>query len=81
MIIVRFASVEMRRRALAFLLRHFSGTSWRTGEVMVPEAALSPMAAEGIVFTVEGPATYDRILRLNQMVGAPVPPVETTTAA
>ncbi len=33
---------------------------------MVPEVALPHMAAEGIVFTVEGPATYDRVLRLNQ---------------
>jgi len=70
MTIVRFPSLQMRRKALAFLMRHFSGKSWKSGEVMVPEAALPHMAAEGIVFTVEGPATYDRILRLNQAVAA-----------
>ena len=81
MIIVRFPTVEMRRRALAFLLRHFSGKSWSTGEVMVPEAALSPMATEGILFTVEGPATYDRVLRLNQAAGQPLPQSEAAATA
>ena len=70
MIIVRFPNVQMRRRALAFLLRRFSVKSWRTGEVMVPEAALPHMATEGIVFTVDGPATYDRVVRQNQVAGA-----------
>ena len=66
MVIVRFSTVEARRRALAFLLGRFSGRSWATGEVMVPEPALPYLAADGISFTVEGPATYERILRLNQ---------------
>ena len=65
MVIVRFPSVEMRRRALGYLLGRFSGKSWATGEVLVPEPALPPLAAEGIVFSVEGAGTYDRILSLN----------------
>jgi hypothetical protein len=68
MVIIRFASTEMRRRGLAYLLGRFSGRSWVSGEVMVPEPALPHMAAEGLTFTVEGPATYDRILRLNEGV-------------
>lgn len=71
MVIVRFPTVEIRRRALAYLLGRFSGKSWESGEVMVPEPALPHLAAEGIVFTVEGPATYERILRLNQAPPAP----------
>lgn len=66
MVLVRFANLEMRRRGLAYLLGRFSGRSWVSGEVMVPEPALPHMAAEGLTFTVEGPATYDRILRLNE---------------
>jgi len=65
MVIVRFSSLEIRRRALAFLLGRFSGRSWASGEVMVPEPASSYMAAEGLTFTVEDLATYERILRLN----------------
>lgn len=55
MVIIKFPSVEMRRRALGYLLGRFSGRSWATGEVMVPEAALAHLAAERITFTGEGP--------------------------
>jgi hypothetical protein len=79
MVIIRFPEVEARRRALGYLLGRFSGRSWVTGEVMVPESALPHLAAEGITFTVEGQATYDRILRLNREAGAPV--IEGVTAS
>ena len=62
----------MRRRALGYLLGRFPGKSWATGEVMVPEPALAHLAAEGISFTVEGPATYERITGLNHIAGAAV---------
>jgi len=68
-VIIRFSTNEMRRRALGYLLGRFSGKSWATGEVMVPETALPHLAAEGIILTVEGPATYDRILGLNRAAG------------
>ena len=73
MVILRFQMVEMRRRALAYLVGRFTGKSWASGEVMIPEWALPYLAAEGILFSVEGPATYDRVLRLNQEAGASVP--------
>jgi hypothetical protein len=63
MVIVRFPTVEMRRRALGYLLGRFSGRSWATGEVLVPEPALAHLAAEDIVFSVESAGTHDRILR------------------
>jgi hypothetical protein len=71
MVIVRFPTVEVRRRALGYLLGRFSGKSWASGEVMVPEPALAHLASEGISFTVEGPATYERVLQLNQAGGIP----------
>jgi len=60
----------MRRRAVGYLLGRFSGRSWVTGEVLVPEPALPHLAAEGTVFSVEGAGTYDRILRLNEKANA-----------
>jgi hypothetical protein len=71
MVIIRFHQLEMRRQALGWLLGRFPGKSWVTGEVMVPEPALPYLAAEGVQFTVEGPATYSRILSLNQLAGVP----------
>jgi hypothetical protein len=65
-VIIRFATVEMRRKGIAYLLRHFSGKSWSSGEVMVPEMALAHLAAEGLSFHVEGAATYDRRLHLDR---------------
>jgi hypothetical protein len=81
MVIVRFATIEARRRALGYLLGRFPGKSWATGEIMVPEPALPLLAAEGISFTVEGPATYERILRLNHAAGVPRPEGEPMASA
>ena len=71
----------MRRRALGYLLGRFSGRSWASGEVLVPEPALPHLAAEGIEFSVEGPGSYDRILRLNQKAGAPAATAESAATA
>jgi hypothetical protein len=68
---VRFPTLEMCRRALAYLLGRFSGRSWATGEVLVPEPALAHLATEGIAFSVESVGTYGRILRLNEKAIAP----------
>jgi hypothetical protein len=59
MILIRFSDVELKRRALGILAGRFPFKSWSTGEMIVPESALSLLAVEGIGFTVEGPATYE----------------------
>ena len=64
MIIVRFPDEATKRRALEFLIGRFNGHTRATGEMALPEEALGPMAREGIVFNVEGPATYERIFSL-----------------
>jgi hypothetical protein len=61
MIIVRFADAALERRALGFLAGRFSFKSWDTGETMVPEQALVALAAAGISFFVEGPATHEQL--------------------
>jgi hypothetical protein len=72
MIIIRFPDAETERRALGYLARRFPGKSWATGETMVPEEALSHLATEGIRFTVEGPATYERLAALRDLSTAKV---------
>jgi hypothetical protein len=62
MIIIRFPDPNMKRRALGYLTGRFSFKSWATGEMMVPEASLPFLAAEGIQYFVEGPANYERIV-------------------
>lgn len=62
MILIRFSEEASHRRALGFLAGRFSFKSWATGEMAVPEAALAHLATEGIPFSVEGPATYERLI-------------------
>ena len=62
MILIRFSDAEQERRGLGYLAGRFTFKSWSTGETMVPEAALACLAREGIPFSVEGPAGYERFL-------------------
>lgn len=63
MIRIRFTDDSAKRRALGYLAGRFSFKSWATGEMLVPEYALTPLALEGISFVVEGPATYEQIIQ------------------
>jgi hypothetical protein len=71
-IIIRFPDSEMKRRGLGKLASRFSGKSWASGEVMVPDTALAFLATEGISFTVEGPATNERIASLRDPIAVAV---------
>jgi hypothetical protein len=57
MIRIRFPNAESKRAALSSLAGRFSFKSWASGEMLVPEDALPFLAVQGVVFTVEGPAT------------------------
>ncbi|MCH8044962.1 MAG: hypothetical protein IID44_14725 [Planctomycetes bacterium] len=60
MITIVFPDRETEKRGLAFLLGRFSGRVLKTGEHLVPEAALEALAGENISFTVKGKATYEQ---------------------
>lgn len=60
MIAIKFADRETERRALGFLLGRFSGRVLKSGEHLVPEAALEALADQGIPFEVLGKATYEQ---------------------
>jgi hypothetical protein len=64
MIIIRFDNEAAKRTALGFVAGRFSFKSWASGEMMLPKEALSLLAEEEIRFTVEGPATYERLASL-----------------
>ncbi|MBI4626104.1 MAG: hypothetical protein HY736_23150 [Verrucomicrobia bacterium] len=58
---IRFPDKETEQKALGKLIPRFVGKSWSSGETMVPAPALAFLAAEGVSFTVIGPARYGRI--------------------
>ena len=62
MILIRFPNAAAKHRALGFLAGRFSFKSWASGEMTVPETALAYLAAENIPFSVEGQATYERLI-------------------
>lgn len=62
MITIRFPDRPTEKRALAFLLGRFSGRVLRSGDHIVPEAALEALADHGIEFVVKGKTTYEQQL-------------------
>jgi len=73
MILIRFPNTEAKRAALSSLAGRFPFKSWATGEMLVPEDALPFLAVRGVVFTVEGPATYEQ--NGSAFRGSPAAPV------
>ncbi len=62
MVAITFPDCEAEKKALAFLLGCFSGRVLRSGEHLVPEAALEALADASIPFTAQGKATYEQQL-------------------
>ena len=60
MITITFQDRATEKKALAFLLGRFSGRVLKSGEHLVPEAALEVLAEQNIVFTVQGKSTYEQ---------------------
>jgi hypothetical protein len=60
MVIITFSDRETQKRALGFLLGRFSGQALRSGELIVPEAAMAALANQNIPFTVHGKASYEK---------------------
>ena len=62
MITIAFPDQETEKRALGFLLGRFSGRVLKSGEHIVPEAALEALADQNIPFIVRGETTYEQQL-------------------
>ena len=74
MVAITFADRETEKRALAFLIGRFSGRVLRSGEHLVPEAALEALADQDIPFAVKGKASYEQ--QMAAFRGAAAPPVQ-----
>jgi hypothetical protein len=60
MVKIAFKDRATERKALSFLLGRFSGRVMKSGEHLVPEAALEALAQQNIPFTVKGKASYEQ---------------------
>ena len=59
MVRITFPDRETSKRALGLLLGRFSGSVFRSGEQIVPKAAVKFLAERDICFTVKGKVTYE----------------------
>jgi hypothetical protein len=62
MIRIHFSDPQTEARALGFLASRFSCKTFDDGTTLVPEAALAPLAAQGIPFSVGGRAVYEQVV-------------------
>lgn len=60
MVTITFPDRETQIEALGFLMGRFPGRVLKSGEVIVPEAALHALGLEGYKFTVLGKTTYEQ---------------------
>ena len=60
MVSITFPDRHTEKKALAFLIGRFSARVLRSGEHLVPEAALEALADQNIEFTVKGKTTYEQ---------------------
>jgi hypothetical protein len=60
MITITFPDRATEKRAVGFLLGRFSGRILKSGEHLVPEAALEALADQGIPFSIPGFAALDK---------------------
>ena len=74
MITITFPDRATEKRALGFLLGRFSGRVLKSGEHIVPEAALEALADQSIPFTVQGKTTYEQ--QMAAIRGAAAHPVQ-----
>ena len=73
MVTISFPDRDTEKRALTFLLGRFSGRVLRSGEHLVPEAALEALADQNIPFAVKGKATYvEQLAALRGAAPAPI---------
>ena len=74
MITIIFPDHKTEKQALSYLLGRFSGRVLRSGEHLVPEAALEALADQNIPFTVKGNATYEQ--QMAAIRGATAPAIQ-----
>lgn len=73
MVTITFPDRETEKRALGYLLGRFSGRVLRSGEHLVPEAALEALADQNIPFAVKGKATYaEQLAAIRGAAPAPI---------
>ena len=62
MVTITFPDRDTERRGLGFMIGRFSTRVLKTGEHIVPEAAMEALAEQNIPFSVKGKTSYEEHL-------------------
>ena len=62
MVTITFPDRETEKRGLGFLIGRFSSRVLKSGEHIVPEAALEALAEQNISYSVKGKTSYEEHL-------------------
>jgi hypothetical protein len=68
---IRFPDQDSERKSLGYLAGRSAFKTFADGYTLVPEAALSRLAVEGISFAAEGPALYEQSIATVRDSSAP----------
>jgi len=60
MVVITYPDEATEKKAIGFLLGRFSGTILKSGEHILPEAAMPALASQNISFIVHGTASYEK---------------------
>lgn len=72
MVRIKFLDKETENEGLGFLMTQFSGSTFRSGETIVPPEAAAALAAENYRFKVLGRATDDQMATFRSLVSPSV---------
>jgi len=72
MVRIKFLDKETENEGLGFLVSQFSGSTFRSGETIVPPEAAAALAAENYRFKVLGRATDDQMATFRSLISSSV---------
>jgi hypothetical protein len=72
MVRIKFLDKETENEGLGFLMSQFSGSTFRSGETIVPPEAAAALAAENFRFKVLGRATHEQMATFRSHVSSSV---------
>lgn len=72
MVVITFPDKETQKKALGFLLSRFYGKVFKSGEHIVPEAALGALAEQNFEFTVKGKANDSQVEEIRSALARPL---------
>ncbi len=70
MVVIRFQDAPSKRKAFEVLVGKFPFKSWSSGDMLLPEEALTTLAREDVPFSFQGSSKYEELAPLRDTAAA-----------